>query len=139
VLPHRPGRLTDTSGSIFVTANLESGTNFLCPEIRVGRVVASVGDSSLEMSLPFGRRDLQPLRSGRAAVVGIDAVGGPPHSDFTFEGGVQGTALCRPKGLSAVVTGVTSNVVGEVDDQLGSLEQVVPPVGVIVDRLGDAS
>jgi len=55
--------------SSFVTANLESGTNFLRPDIRVGRVVASVGDPSLEMSLPFGRRDLQLVRSGSAAVL----------------------------------------------------------------------
>ena len=31
-----------------------------------------------------------------------------------------------------------SNVVGEVGDQLGPLDQVLPPVWVIVDRLGDA-
>ena len=122
---------------IFVTAKFEPGTNFL-PEIRVGRVVASVGDPSLETSLPFGRRDLRPLRSGRAPVVRIDAVGGPPHGDFTFEDGVRGTTLRRPKELSAVAAGVMSNVVGEVGDQLGSLDQVVPPVGMIVDGLGNA-
>jgi hypothetical protein len=83
--------------SIFVTTNVESGTNFLGPEIGVGRVVASVGDPSLETSLPFGRRDLQLFWSGRAAVVGIDARGGPPHGDFTFEDRVQGTALRRPE------------------------------------------
>jgi hypothetical protein len=37
-------------------------------------------------------------------------------------------------GLSAVVVGVMSNVVGEVGDQLGPPRQVLPPVGVIVDR-----
>ena len=73
--------------SSFVTANLESGTNFLRPDIRVGRVVASVGDPSLEMSLPFGRRDLQLFPSGSASVVGIDAVRGTPDGDFTDEGG----------------------------------------------------
>ena len=71
--------------SIFVTTNVKGGTNSLGPEIGVGRVVASVGDPSLEMLLPFGRSDLQLFWSGRAAVVGIDAVGGPPHGDFTFE------------------------------------------------------
>ena len=44
--------------SSFVKANLESGTNFLRPDIRVGRVVASVGGTSLEMSFA-----IRPKRS----------------------------------------------------------------------------
>jgi hypothetical protein len=73
--------------SIFVAATFGSGTNSLPPEIRVGRVVASVGDASVEMLLPFGGRGRQLFRSGWAAVVGVDAVGGPPYSDFTNHGG----------------------------------------------------
>ena len=38
---------------------------------------------SLEMSLPFGRRDLQLVRSGSAAVLRVDAVRGSPDGDFT--------------------------------------------------------
>jgi hypothetical protein len=72
--------------SSFVTANLESEINFLRPDIRVGRVVASVGDPSLEMPLPFGRRDLQLVRSGSAAVLRVDAVRGSPDGDFTKKG-----------------------------------------------------
>jgi hypothetical protein len=71
--------------SSFVTANLESETNFLRPDIRVGRVVASVGDPPLEMPLPFGRRDLQLVRSGSAAVLRVDAVRGSP--DERLSGG----------------------------------------------------
>jgi len=82
--------------SSFVTANLESGTNFLRPDIRVGRVVASMGAPSLEMSLPFGRRDLQLVRSGSAAVLRVDAVRGSPDGDFTKKGGCRVAARWCP-------------------------------------------
>ena len=104
--------------SIFVTATFKGGTNSLPPEIQVGRVVASVGDVSIEMLLPFGRSGRKLFLSGWAAVVGVDAIRGPPHGDFANESGAQRTALRRPMGLSAVVVGVMSNVVGEVGDQL---------------------
>ncbi len=123
---------------IFVTATFKGGTNSLPPEIQVGRVVASVGDASIEMLLPFGRSGRQLFWSGRAAVMGVDAIGGPPHGDFTNESGAQRTVLRHPMGLSAVVGGVMSNVVGEVGDQLGPPGQVLRPVWVIVDRLGNS-
>jgi hypothetical protein len=124
--------------SIFVTATFRSGTNSLPPEIRVGRVVASVGNASIEMLLPCGRSGRQLFWSGGAAVVGVNAIGGPPHCDFTNESGAQRTALRHPMGLSGVVVGVMPNMVGEVDDQLGPPSQVLPPVGVIVDRSGNS-
>ena len=71
-------------------------------------------------------------------VVGVDAVGGPPHGDFTDEGGAQRSARRRPCRLGCVVEGVVADVMGEVGDQLGSLGQVVTPVGVVADRLGDS-
>jgi hypothetical protein len=121
-----------------VTATFSGGTNSLPAEIHVGWVVVGVGDASIEMLLPFGRSGWQLCWSGWAAVVGVDAVGGPPYGDFTNESGAQRTVLRHPMGLSAVVVGVMSNVVGEVGDQLGPPGQVVPPVGVIVDRLGNS-
>ena len=124
--------------SIFVTATFKGGTNSLPPEIQVGRVVASVGDVSIEMLLPFGRSGRKLFWSGGAAVVGVDAIRGPPHGDFTNESGAQRPALRHPMGPSGVVVGVMSNVVGEVGDQLGPPGQVLPPVGVIVDRLGNS-
>jgi hypothetical protein len=123
--------------SIFVTATFKGGTKSLHPEIHVGRVVASVAEASIEMLLPFGRSGRQLFWSGGAAVMGVDAVGGPPDGDFTNESGAQRAALRHPIGLSAVV-GVMSNVVGEVGDELGPPGQVLPPVGVIVDRLGNS-
>ena len=121
--------------SVFVTATFKGGTNSLPQEIHVGRVVAGVGEASIELLLPFGRSGRQLSWSGGSAVVGVDAIGGPPHGDFTNESGAQRTALRHPMGLSAVVVGVMSNVVGEVADQLRPPVQVLPPVWVIVNRL----
>jgi hypothetical protein len=118
---------------IFVTANFEPGTNFL-PEIRVGRVVASVGDPSLETSLPFGRRDLQLLRSGSAAVVGINAVGGTPDGDFTKEGGDQMAARRCPSGLFAAMAGGVSDLICEAGHELRPLRQVLAPNLMIMKR-----
>jgi hypothetical protein len=104
--------------SIFVTANLQSGSNFQRPEIGVGRVVASVGDPSIEMSLPFGRRYLQLVRSGSAAVLRVDAVGGSPDSDFTKEGGGRTAARRGPHRLFAAMAGAVSDLIREVDYEL---------------------
>ena len=71
-------------------------------------------------------------------VVGVDAVGGPPHGDVADEGGAQFSARRCPCGLGCVVEGVVADVMGELGDQLGSLGEVVTPVGVIADRLGDS-
>jgi hypothetical protein len=84
--------------SVFVTATFKGGTNSLPQEIQVGRVVASVGDASIELLLPFGRSGRQLFWSGGSAVVGVDAIGGPPHGDFTNESCAQGTALRHPIG-----------------------------------------
>jgi hypothetical protein len=104
--------------SSFVTANLESGTNFLRPDIRGGLVVASVGDPSLEMSLPFGRRDLQLVGSGSAAVLRVDAVRGSPDGDFTKEGGYRVAARWRPYGLFAAMAGAVSDLIREAGHEL---------------------
>jgi hypothetical protein len=107
-----PGRLV----SIFVTANFEPRTNFL-PEIRVG-LVASVGDPSLQTSLPFGRRDLQLVRSGSAVVLRVDAVRGSPDGDFTKKGGGRVAARCYPYGLFAAMAGGVSDLIGEAGNEL---------------------
>jgi hypothetical protein len=102
----------------FVTANLESGTNFLPPDIGVGRVVASVGDPSLEMPLPFGRRDLQLFPSGRAAVFGVDAVRGSPDGDFTKEGDGRVAVRRCPYGLILLMAGAVSDLICEAGNEL---------------------
>ena len=124
---------------IVVLATLQGSGSRLPPGgIQTGRVGAGLGDALLEALSPFDRRRLQLCGSGGSMVVGVDAVGGPPHGDVTDEGGAQLSARRRPCGLGAVVEGVVSDVLGEVGDQLRSLGQVVTPVGVIADRLGDS-
>ena len=120
--------------SSFVKANLESGTNFLRPDIRVGRVVASVGDPSLKMSLPFGRRDLQLFPSCSASVVGIDADGGSPDGDFTEEGGGRVAARWCPDGLFAAVAGAVSDLICKAGNELRPLRQVLAPNVMIMNR-----
>ena len=80
----------------------------------IKRLVAAVVDLPVEVLLPEGESSLKLCWSGGSTVVGVDAVGGPPHGDFTDEGGVERTARRRPYGLGAVAEGVVSNVVGEV-------------------------
>ena len=71
-------------------------------------------------------------------VVRGDAIGGPPHRDFADEGGAQFSARRCPCGLGGVVEGVSSNVMGELGDQLGSLGEVDTPFGVSLDGLRDS-
>jgi hypothetical protein len=71
--------------------------------------------------------------SGWSRVLGIDAVGGPPHGDFTHDGGV-GAARRRPPRLGVVLAGVSSDPIGEVGDWLGPLRQILAPNGMIMER-----
>jgi hypothetical protein len=102
---------------IFVTANIEPRTNFL-PEIRVGRVATSVGDPSLETSLPFGRRDLQLVPSGSATVLRVDAVRGSPDGDFTTKVGGRVAARCCPHRQFAAMAGGVSDLIREPGNEL---------------------
>jgi hypothetical protein len=76
--------------------------------------------------------------SGWSGVLGIDAVGGPPHRDFANEGGARvGFGWC-PDWLGVILADLILNLVGEVGDQLGSLCQVDPPDGMIMKRFRNA-
>jgi hypothetical protein len=120
--------------SIFVTATFKGGTNSLPPEIQVGRVVAGVGDAAIEMLLPFGRSGRQLIGSGGAAVVGVDANGGPPYGDFADNGNVRTTARRSPRRWRAGPVGVFSNLIGEVGDQRGALGEILAPNVMIMKR-----
>ena len=93
-----------------------SRANLVPSQVAIRRVVAWVGDTSVEVVLPEGRGCLQLSCSGWSRVAGVDAVGGPPHGDFTDDGGVRAAARRRPHRLRVVLAGVTSNLVGEVGD-----------------------
>ena len=59
--------------------------------------------------------------SGCARVLGIDAIGGAPHGDFTDKGGARVASRWCPVWLGVALEGVILDLVGEVCDQWGSL------------------
>ena len=72
--------------------------------------------------------------SGWSRVLGIDAVGGPPHRNFANEGGARVASRRCPDWLGVTLADLILNLVGEVGDQLGSLCQVDPPDGMVLQR-----
>ena len=78
------------------------------------------------------------LSSGWSRVLGIDAVGGAPHCDFADEGGARVASRCSPGWLGVALAGVVLDLVGEVGDELGSLCQVGPPDGMVMERWWNA-
>ena len=76
-------------------------------------VVAAAGETSVEVVLPEGRSCLQLCCSGGSWVAGVDAVGSPPHRDFTDDRQVRAAPRRRPHGPGCVSAGLTSNLVGE--------------------------
>ena len=72
------------------------------------------GETSVEVVLPEGGGGSQLCCSGWSWVAGVDAVGGPPHGDFTDDGEVRAAARRRPHRLGVVLAGVTSDPIGEV-------------------------
>jgi hypothetical protein len=77
-------------------------------------VVAAAGETSIEVVLPEGGSCLQLCGAGGSRVVGVDAAGGPPHSDFTDDGRVWLAARRRPHRLRIILTGVASDPIGDV-------------------------
>jgi hypothetical protein len=77
-------------------------------------VVADAGETSVEVALPEGGSCLQLSCSGWSSVAGVDAVGSPPHGDFTNDGRVRAAARRRPYRLRIVLAGVASDPTGEV-------------------------
>jgi hypothetical protein len=72
--------------------------------------------------------------SGWSRVLGIDAVGGPPHCNFANDGGAGVTSRCSPDGRAVTLAGVVLDLAGEVCDELGSLCQVVAPDGMVMQQ-----
>jgi hypothetical protein len=77
--------------------------------------------------LPEGGRGLQLSCSCGSVVVPVDRVGGPPDLDFTDEGDAGLTAWRSPDRWRAVLVSVSSDVCGEVGDQLGALGKILAP------------
>jgi hypothetical protein len=92
----------------------------------------------VEVLFPQGRERFELGSSGWSRVLGIDAVSGAPHGDFTDEGGARVTSRCSPDWLGVTLAGVVFDLIGEVEDQLGSLCQVGTPDRMAVERPGNA-
>jgi hypothetical protein len=97
-------------------------------------VVAAAGETSVEVVLPERRGCPQLCCSGCSWVAGVDAVGGPPHRDFTDDGEVRAAARLHPHRLGFVLADLASDPVGEVGNELGPLRQILTPYGMIMKR-----
>jgi hypothetical protein len=93
-----------------------------------------MGDVLVEALFPQGRKRFELGSSGWSGVLGIDAVGGPPHCDSADKGGARVASRCSPDWLGVTFAGVIVGLVGEVGDQLGLLCQVGPPDGMVMQR-----
>jgi hypothetical protein len=87
--------------SIFWPAISRGSSTVVRSDLMPADVVA--GDTSVEVVLPESRGYLQLCWSGWLWVVGVDAVGGPPHRDFTNDGEVRTAARRRPHRLGIVL------------------------------------
>jgi hypothetical protein len=103
-------------------------------DIQRAAIAAAVGSTSVEVLLPEGGSGLQLACSGGAAVVGVDANGGPPYGDFADNGNVRTTARRSPRRWRAGPVGVFSNLIGEVGDQRGALGEILAPNVMIMKR-----
>jgi hypothetical protein len=96
--------------------------------------VGGTRDSPVQVLFPQGWERFELGSSGWSRVLGIDAVGGPPHCDFTNEGGAGVASRWCPDWLGVTLAGVILDLGGEVGDQLGSLCQVGPSDGMVMQR-----
>jgi hypothetical protein len=75
-----------------------------------------MGDMPVEALFPQRRERFESGSSGWSRVLGIDAVGGPPHGDFADEGGARAASWCSPGWRAVALAGVVLDLVGEVGD-----------------------
>jgi hypothetical protein len=82
---------------------------------RICGRVGGTRDIPVEALLPQGRKNFELSSSGWSWILGIDAVGGPPHCDVADEGGAW-ASRCSPYWLGVTLAGVVLDLVGEVGD-----------------------
>jgi hypothetical protein len=99
--------------SIFVPAITFGCSRRALWNVTTDAVLAAVGETSVEVVLPEGRGCLQLCCPGWSWVVGVDAIGCPPHRDFAHDGKVRAAARRRPHRLGIILAGVTSDPIGE--------------------------
>ncbi|HEU4909163.1 MAG TPA: hypothetical protein VFT17_09875, partial [Propionibacteriaceae bacterium] len=81
---------------------------------RIGWRVGGTRDIPVEALFPQGRKHFELRSSGWSRVLGIDAVGGPPHRDSADMGGARVASRCSPDWLGVTFAGVIVGLVGKV-------------------------
>ena len=102
-----------------VVASTECGESCLSLNgPRICRRGGGTRDIPVEALFPqrWERFELASSSSGWPRVLGIDAIGGPPHGDFADEGGARVTVRWRPDWRAVTLAGVIVDLVGEVGD-----------------------
>ena len=89
------------------------------PPVQIDRIIAGAGESAVEALLAFRESGLELFWSGWSAVLGVDAVGGPPHGDISDEADVQVAPGGAHTGWSRRGRRLAPNLIGEIGDQLG--------------------
>jgi hypothetical protein len=102
-------------------------------DVRVVRLDGA-GNISVEVLFPWVRGSLELVPSGWPWVLGVNAAGGPPDGYVADECGARVASRRSPDWLIVGLGCQVSNLAGEVGDQLGSLGQVSPPDGVVMER-----
>jgi hypothetical protein len=118
-----------------VVSSTNCGTS--CLSLVGPRICWRVGgerDIAVEALFPEGRERFAFGSAGWSRVLGIDAVGGPPHCDFADEGGARVASRRRPDWLGVTLAGMILDLFGEVGDELEPLGQVGPPDGMGIER-----
>jgi len=123
-----------------VVGSTECGESCLSSLVgpRIGWRVGGTRDVPVEVLFPERRERFELASSGWSRVLGIDAVGGPPHCDFADKGGARVASRRCPDWLGVTLAGVVLDLTGEVGDQLGSLCQVGAPEGMVMQRWWNA-
>jgi hypothetical protein len=78
--------------------------------------VSGTRDMPVEALFPQCRKGSELASSGWSRVLGIDAVGRPPHCNVTDECGARVASRYSPDWLGVTLAGVILDLVGEVDD-----------------------
>jgi hypothetical protein len=100
--------------------------------------IGGTGDMPVESLFPEGGGCIKLASSaGWSRILGIDAVGGSPYCDFANKCGGM-TSCCSPGRRAVTLAEVILDLVGEIGDKLGSLCQVGPPDGMVMERFWNA-
>ena len=96
---------------------------------RLGRA----GEVLLELLFPLVRGRIELVASGRPWVLRVDTGGSSKYSDFGDDSHARVTPRGCPGGRGVRLSGLLSNLVGQVGDELGSFGEVCSPSGIVLE------